>query len=610
MCGIAGFVECEDDDRPGLLHRMTRALAHRGPDDSGHFLDDRAGLGMTRLAIIDIAGGHQPKSARDGDLQVVFNGEIYNYRALRKELVERGHIFDSDCDSEVVARGFEQWGPAAFRRMEGMFAIAVWDRKSRRLTLARDRIGKKPLYVWPEGRSLAFASELKALAAVRSWPALDDQAFADYLRLGFVPAPRSIWRGIHKLPGGHVTEWEDGRIRTWPFWELDRQAPDVRPSDPVEALRGRLHTSVGRRLVADVDVGVLLSGGIDSSLVAWTASEQHPGIHTFTVGFEDPAIDESGPARALASALGTTHHETRVTATDALSLVHELPDIFDEPFADASALPTLLVSRFAAEHVKVVLGGDGGDELFSGYTRYERFARMLRLQGFLPRSSRRLGRHLLPSSNRLARQAGTVLDRWGDSPATTYLNAIGITPPSLLEALLGRRPESSPEVVSSFEEAFTASPDRAPRYADLACYLPDDVLAKVDRASMSTGLEVRAPFLDTELVEWATRLAPDCLGVPGSKSLPRALLATRFPELSRRPKQGFGVPLESWLRGPLRPLVDDLLSPSSLAGHGLVRHEPVERLRARIGTPGWPVAGTFWALLVFQLWYQRWAGTA
>jgi asparagine synthase (glutamine-hydrolysing) len=589
---------------------MTSLLAHRGPDGSGHFFDGCAGLAMTRLAIIDIAGGQQPKSARDGDLQVVFNGEIYNHRALRRELVALGHAFESDSDSEVVARGFDQWGPEAFRRMHGMFAVAVWDRKSHRLTLARDRIGKKPLYVWIEKGSLAFASELKALAAVRAWPAVDQQAFADYLQLGFVPAPRSIWCGIHKLPAGHVAEWKDKTFHSRPFWELDRDAPDLRPDDPVEALRERLHASVGPRLVADVEVGVLLSGGIDSSLVAWTASQQRPGVHTFTVGFEDPELDESGPASALATALGTTHHQIRATASDALAIVHELPAIFDEPFADASAVPTLLVSRFAAEHVKVVLGGDGGDELFSGYARYEKFARMLTLQRMLPHPSRRLGRHLLPSSNRLVRQAGTVLDRWGDSSASTYLNVMGIAPPSLVEALLGRPTTASPAVVTSFEKAFIASPHRAPRYADLACYLPDDVLTKVDRASMSTGLEVRAPFLDTELVEWAARLAPECLGALGSKSLPRALLATRFPELSRRPKQGFGIPLESWLRGPLRPLVDDLLSTSSLALHGLVQDEAVKGLRARLGTPGSSAAGPVWALLIFQLWYQRWASSS
>lgn len=398
-------------------------------------------------------------------------------------------------------------------------------------------------------------------------------------------------------------------MSTRPFWQLERHAPDVDPSHAVESLRTMLQASVGRRLIADVDVGVLLSGGIDSALVAWTASQQHPGIHTFTVGFDDPALDESGDARNLAAALGTSHHQTTATATDALALVQELPVIFDEPFADASAIPTILVSRFAAEHVKVVLGGDGGDELFSGYTRYERFDRMLRLQKLVPRSTRRLGRYLLPSSNRLAQKAGTVLDRWGDSPARTYLNVVGLTSPSLVEALLGRPATASKQLAASFEEAFTESPNRAPRYADLRCYLPDDVLAKVDRASMSTGLEVRAPFLDTELVEWAARLSPGCIGASGAKSLPRALLATRFPELSRLPKKGFGVPLKSWLLGPLHPLVDDLLSSASLASHGLLRPEAVGRLRTLLDAPGSSVAGPVWALVMFQLWHERWVAT-
>ncbi len=606
MCGIAGFVDRGAPDREILLRRMTGAIGHRGPDEDGHFIDDLAGLGMKRLSILDVAGGSQPKQARHGELQVVFNGEIYNHQALRAQLQERDHRFESASDSEVVARAFEEWGSEAFRRMHGMFAIAVWDRTSRRLTLARDRIGKKPLYLWPHGQWLAFASELKALAPLRPWPAVDRHAFAEYLHLGFVPAPRSIWEGISKLPAGHVAEWEDGTLRTRPFWQLGHEGPELDPGDPVGELDRRLHAAVGSRLVADVDVGVLLSGGVDSTLIAVAAAEQHPGIHTFTVGFEDPALDESGPARQVAAALGTTHHETRATAADALALVQDLPGIFDEPFADASALPTLLVSRFAAEHVKVVLGGDGGDELFNGYNRYERFAAMLRLQSVLPPSARRLGQHLLPSSHARVRRVGTLLDRWGDTQAGTYWNAIAITAPSVLRGLLVE-PSAAPEVPASFRVAFTAPPHLAPRSADLACYLPDDILVKVDRASMSTGLEVRAPFLETELVEWAARLSPTCLGSPGSKALPRALLATRFPELSRRPKQGFVVPLEQWLRGPLQPLVRDLLSPSSLAEHGLVQSASVERLVGRLGSAGPAVSGPVWALLMFQLWYQRWA---
>ncbi|CAA9214094.1 MAG: Asparagine synthetase [glutamine-hydrolyzing] [uncultured Acidimicrobiales bacterium] len=606
MCGIAGFVDGETADRRHRLHRMTAALRHRGPDDDGHFLDEVAGLGMTRLAIIDLDGGSQPKSSRGGALQTVFNGEIYNYRALKKELQGHGHLFESDSDSEVVARAFEEWGAEAFSRMHGMFAIAVWDRSSQRLTLARDRIGKKPLYLWPRGRWLSFASELKALAAVGPWPGIDERAFAEYLHLGFVPTPRSIWSGISKLPAGHVAQWEDGRLRSWPFWELERDRPALDPVDPVPELDRRIHRAVGCRLVADVDVGVLLSGGIDSSLVAATAAEQHPGVNTFTVAFEDPSLDESGPARALASALGTTHHETRATDADALALVQDLPGIFDEPFADPSSIPTLLISRFAAEHVKVVLGGDGGDELFSGYERYQRFGRMLRLQEILPQPARRLGRHLLPSSHRVVRQAGTLLDRWGDTPAATYWNVIAITSPSDLRRLLAH-PEAAPTVPASFVDAFAAPLDRAPRYADLSVYLPDGVLAKVDRASMSTGLEVRAPFLDTELVEWATRLGPRCLGAPGAKALPRALLAKRFPELSRRPKQGFGGPVDQWLKGPLKPLVQDLLAPSTLAEHGLLQATAVERLVGGMDTIGPAVAPPVWALLMFQLWYERWS---
>ncbi len=608
MCGITGFVDLDAPDRAGLLERMVATIAHRGPDDRGQFLDDRAGIGMTRLSIIDLAGGHQPKSAAGGQVQVVFNGEIYNYKALQTELADLGHRFESQSDTEVIARAFEAWGERSFGRLDGMFAIAVWDRRDRRLFLARDRLGKKPLYVWHHGRSLAFASELKALAPAGVLDTIDHTAFAEYLHLGYVPHPRSIWQSVAKLDAGHFAVFAGGSLRVERFWELpELDGVGDNGGDPVEGLRRRLSDAVRRRLLAaDVDVGVLLSGGIDSSLVAWMASEHHPAIHSFSVGFEDPDLDESDAARTVATALGTTHHEGFVTAKEALGAVEDLPTVYDEPFADASAIPTLFVSRMAREHVKVVLSGDGGDELFDGYERYRKFARLLRIARLVPPQAQRVAPRLARSKLTFPSRAGNVLSTLDRSPGSTYRNVVGILTPALVEEVLGARPDLS-EISASFDAAFTAGTARGPRLADLAYYLPDDILVKVDRASMSTGLEVRAPFLDTELVDWAVALAPSALGERGEKRVPRALLATRLgPEITQRRKQGFSVPMARWLLGPLRPLLDECLSPPALRAHGLVRPQGVAELVRRLEGGRRAMETPLWGLLMFQLWYDRW----
>ncbi|MBV8462978.1 MAG: asparagine synthase (glutamine-hydrolyzing), partial [Acidimicrobiales bacterium] len=530
MCGIVGFVDLAAPDRRGVLRAMQDAIAHRGPDGRGDYLDGRAGLAMTRLSIIDLAGGDQPKTAREGDIQIVFNGEIYNYRGLQAELTRRGHVFESASDSEVVARAFAEWGADAFTHLHGMFAIAAWEVGAGRLTLARDRIGKKPLYVWRRGTELAFASELKAFFPLGRSLEVDRQAFTEYLHLGYVPDPHSIWLEVEKLPPGHVGQFEHGNWLTRPYWHLNVEPAGVavESSDPVDELHGRLSNAVADRLVADVEVGVLLSGGVDSSLVTWLAAEQHPRIRTFSVAFDDPALDESAHARAVASDVGTDHNETLVTASEALKVVEELPTVYDEPFADSSSVPTLLVSRFAAEHVKVVLGGDGGDELFNGYHHYWAFDRITRLRRAVPGPLRRLGRPLARSRGSFLSRGGNVLDLMDDDPATTYRNVVSILAPGLLTAAVSD-PVTLDELAASFRSAWGLGPERVPRTADLAHYLPGDILVKVDRASMSAGLEVRAPFLDTALVEWAFRLSPATIGPPGAKAIPRALLARRFP---------------------------------------------------------------------------------
>lgn len=604
MCGIAGFVDLESADRAGALRRMVEVLRHRGPDGTGEFLDPRCGLGMTRLAILDIEGGAQPKTAAGGDLQVVFNGEIYNFAHLRRDLIERGHRFDSRSDSEVVARAVAEWGEDAFARLHGMFAIAAWNRRTSTLLLARDRVGKKPLYVWLRGRSCVFASEPKALRSTGPLPTPSDESVETFLHLGYVPSPHSMWPDIAKLEPGHVATFARGVYRSRPYWEPP--IGTTAPADAASELGELLRAAVADRLVADVEVGVLLSGGIDSTLVAQAAAAEGR-VRTFTVAFDDPRADESRVAATVAQALSTHHHELRATAADALDMVDAMVETFDEPLADPSILPTMLVAQLARQHVKVVLGGDGGDELFDGYARYRDFRRMLALQRAVPKALTRAAPRLLRGPVPALRRVGLMLDRYEATPAMTYRNLAGRMTPSALESILGRTPNLEPASVP-FRDAYVAGTRTGPMRADIATYLPDDVLAKVDRATMRCGLEARAPFLDTRIVEWALCLSPTALGPAGHKRIPRELLRRTFPDLAGRPKHGFDVPLRAWLLGPLAPVVDDCLGAGALRSHGFLHPPGVADLRAQLarGVPG--AAPAVWTLVTFQLWHRRWCG--
>ena len=603
MCGIVGIVG-DVSDAASTVRSMAAAIAHRGPDGDGFFTAPGVALGMRRLAVIDLAGGDQPKEAAGGSLHAVFNGEIYNYRELRRELVGGGATFDSDSDTEVLVKAFAAWGDDAFRRFHGMFAAAIWDSRTRQLTLARDPFGKKPLYVWRRGAILLFASELKALARAFPPPDIDRQALTEYLHLGYVPSPRSIYAGVRKLRPGHVATYADGHLAEAPFpWARPGTSPPDEPA--VEGLRRRLTTAVERRLVADVEVGILLSGGIDSSLVAWAASGLHPGLRTFSVRFEKPEKDESSFARMVAATLGTRHEETVVTAADALALVDELATIYDEPFADSSGIPTTLICRAASQRVKVVLAGDGGDELFSGYPRYAE-PPWLRAARPLRRAVPGAVEDLALSRNQLASRVGNVAALVGASRSATYLRRSAVTSRPIVAALTGAGADLS-DIEGRVESAFRDDPVRGPQLADLGLYLPDDLLVKVDRASMSTGLEVRAPFLDLDLAAWALALDPTTTGPPGTKALPRALARLHLPAaVADKPKQGFSVPLATWLRGPLRDELLAALAPDELARTGLVRPRPVATLVERLDQGRKGVAGVLWSLFVLQRWHATW----
>ncbi|KZD00610.1 asparagine synthase (glutamine-hydrolyzing) [Oceanibaculum pacificum] len=640
MCGIAGLWDRRRRLSPSALAEangaMTAALARRGPDDEGRWEDAEAGiaLGHRRLAIIDLSpAGHEPMVSADGRLVLTYNGEVYNFPDLRRELAAAGASFRGDCDAEVMLEGFARWGVAAtVEKLVGMFAFALWDRRDRTLTLGRDRLGKKPLY-WGEADGLLlFGSELKALAACPHWRReIDRDSVAAFLRHAYVPSPHSIYRGIHKLPPGCLVEIPaEGEPALTRYWDLESVAlaglADPLPEQPeaaLDLLEPLLRDAVARRMVADVPLGVLLSGGIDSSLVAalMQAGSDRP-IRSFTIGFQDSDLDEAPLAGAVARHLGADHTQLYLTEADARNTVPELPEIYDEPFADASQIPTLLVSRLARGQVTVALGGDGGDELFGGYHRHRIGEGLWRKVAEVPRPMRKVASALLkmPSSSAWAKVAEQLPARYRppmlgdkvgklaailplDGPDAMYRRLVTHWPAaeSLVPGAGGRL--SIPGDLS----ARMPDPFHRARLMDAAGYLPDDVLTKVDRASMACGLEVRAPLLDHRVAALAWRFPKALLHRDGKSKWPlRQILARHVPaDLFERPKAGFSVPIDGWLRGPLRDWAESLLSAEALARDGLLQEKPI-RAAWRAHQDGARDHGNqLWAVLMLQAWRQR-----
>lgn len=630
MCGIAGFVNGSAGPAdPAVLARMTGTLAHRGPDGHGYHLDGPVALGHRRLAILDVAGGAQPMANEDGSVWVSYNGELYNEIELRADLSRRGHRYATDCDTESLVHLYEERGPEFVAALNGMFALALWDGPRRRLILARDRMGQKPLYYasLPDG-GLAFGSEPKALLAHPGVDrGLDPAGLARYLFYEYLPAPHSIWRGLHKLPPGHRLVWERGSITIERYWSAPLPDPEADDSDAAfaptaAAFWDRFRAAVGRHRRSDVPLGVFLSGGVDSSSVAAAVCELEPGagVHTFAIGFEDPSFDESEPARAVARHLGTDHHERVCSAQTVLDLLPEVAGWLDEPFGDASVLPTHLLSRFAREQVTVTLGGDGADELLAGYPTFTA-ERAARLFGRLPGPAQRLtgaavGR--LPVDHRnfsldfklkqFLRGAGAPMplahQRWLGSFTGLELRDLLVEPPAIdVEA-------------EHLARAAAIAPGADPLTHSLRLYqdtyLPEDILFKVDRASMACGLEVRAPFLDAELVEWLAALPSRFkYGRGQTKRLLKHAVAGRLPQsVLSRPKKGFGMPVARWLRGPLGRLLDEQLGPDRLRAQGLFRPEAVARLVREHRDGRRDHRKPLWTLLMFQLWSDRWQPTA
>jgi len=644
MCGIAGAAW----NRPELvidrdvLTRMTTAIRHRGPDDAGFFFSaDQAlpsqtlssqafsssqtqcALGHRRLSVIDLSGGHQPLSNEEGTVWTIFNGEIYNYRELREELIANGHRFATSSDTEVIVHLYEELGPRCVEKMRGMFAFAVWDQTRGRLLLARDRLGQKPLFYRAEAGRLLFASELKAILQVPGVPRVVRPESLDlYLTYQYVPHPVSIFEGFSKLPPAHVAIWESGTLTVQRYWEAP-YAASPGPALPVEKwqkeLRGTLTEAVRLRMRSDVPVGAFLSGGVDSTIIAglMQSLSERP-IHTFSIGFQEKEYDERRFARMAAGHLKTEHHEY-VVKPDALGILPRLIWHYDEPFSDSSAIPTMTLSEVTRKFVTVALSGDGGDELFAGYPRYQAVhlaGRFDRLPGWLKQI---LGLRIwqqIPTST-TQRSAGRRIKRFiealSQSPEQRYLRWIGIFDKQLRSQLYTpefRRTLNGFDSSEFLLSAYASCPNRdfvtRTTCVDVQTYLPCDILTKVDLASMSVALEARSPFLDHAVAELAARMPVELKFQPGhgKKILIETFSDLLPPEIQTRPKMGFGVPIDHWMRNEYRNLLGAVLLSEQALDRGLFQRREIERLISDHQSRRWDHAYRLWNLLCLELWHR------
>ena len=648
MCGITGFIDfakaSSEEHLRSLAAAMANTLTHRGPDGGDAWADAGAGvaLGHRRLSIQDLSpAGRQPMHSADGRYVIVFNGEIYNFRDLQQELAALGHGFRGHSDTEVLLAAIVQWGlPQTLPRLLGMFAFGLWDRQEQTLFLARDRAGKKPLYYGRCGNSFLFGSELKAL---RRHPGFEDEidrdALAGFLQHSWVPGPRSIYRAIRKLPAGcSLALGAGGEPLIQAYWDAaevarsgEREPFQGSMTDAADELERLLLDATERRMISDVPLGALLSGGFDSTTVVSLMQRlSDRPVKTFTIGFDEADYDESVHARAIVEHLGTDHTELTVTHDDALEVIPQLPEMYDEPFADASQIPTYIVSRLARSRVTVALSGDGGDELFAGYKRYRRALRDARRWSGMPGGLQLGVARLLRAGERLGWRVlqpppgADSMPGWRRFAAGLDRNAATLTTsdPVRLFARLRARTDSGAALVPGAHDidyplgdvaaaANLAEPMQGMMLYDFTSYLVDDILVKVDRASMAVSLEVRSPFLDHRVVEFAWRL-PLALrwGERGSKLVVRELLKRYVPPaLTERPKAGFGVPVGEWLRGPLRDWAESLIDPGRIRSQGLL-DEPGVTTLWRQHLCGWrDHSDVLWSVLMFQAWLDNESAT-
>jgi asparagine synthase (glutamine-hydrolysing) len=652
MCGITGFWQVPGQgeiDLLALTRRMAAQMEHRGPDDADEWVDAQCGLGFgfRRLAIVDLSPtGRQPMVSASGRYVIIFNGEVYNFAAVRAELEKMHRQFRGGSDTEVLLTAIEEWDlPSAIKRFVGMFGFALWDREERALHLVRDRLGIKPLYYgWQDDRFL-FGSELKALAAHPAFQGeIDRDALALYMRHGYVPTPYAIYRDIHKLPPGTILtlrSQDDVEATPEPFWSAREvaEAGHVHPftgseSEAVAALDALLRDSVALRMIADVPLGAFLSGGIDSStVVALMQAQSARPVKTFTIGFHEAGYDEAAHASAVATHLGTDHTSLYVTPEEAQTVIPRLPTMFDEPFADSSQIPTFLVSQLARRHVTVSLSGDGGDELFGGYNRYFWGQSIWGKIGRVPAGARALGSRALTAlspdgwDRQFARLDPLLPDGLRQrTPGDKLHKLAGVlaaeNPEELYRGLVSQWNRTQDIVVGAIEpptaitdrSRWAALPDFTQRmmFLDLISYLPDDILAKVDRASMAVSLEARVPLIDHRVVAFAASIPLSMKIRNGQgKWLLRQVLDQYVPrELIERPKMGFGVPIDTWLRGPLRAWAEELLDARRLQAEGFLYPAPIrQKWQEHLsGSRNWQYP--LWTVLQFQAWRECWAPTA
>lgn len=641
MCGLAGLFDRGAREAGQVLERRVQAMAdalrHRGPDDAGVWVEEEAGiaLGHRRLAVVDLSpAGHQPMVSADGRWVITYNGEIYNFQEIARELEAAGRPPRGNSDTAVLLEACAFWGVrAAVERCNGMFAFAIWDRRERCLTLARDRLGIKPLYWAQFGEVFLFGSELSSLRAAGGWsPEVDPASVAAFLRFAYVPAPASIHRGVSKLPPAHLLVVPPvGAPRLERYWNmLDvavhglAQPLDLGPDAAADRLEDLLRDAIGRQMMSDVPLGAFLSGGTDSStVVALMQAQSNRPVRTFSIGFPEAGFDESGHARAVARHLGTDHTELVVTAADALAVVPALGRLYDEPFADSSQIPTLVLSSLTRRHVTVALSGDGGDELFCGYNRYLSVPAIWRRIGRLPRPVRCAARsglelmgpggwealaRLIPASRRPPEIADKVRKALGcldaDGPDEIYRRLVSQwqNPPTLTAA----DAEAPSPVFTARGDALPDDPVARMQYLDAATYLPDDILTKVDRASMAHALETRVPLLDHRVVEFAWRLPRRMLvDEGGGKAVLRRILHRHVPRsLTERPKTGFGVPIGAWLRGPLQDWAESLLSEGALHASGLLDPRPIRKAWTAHLAGRQDLQHPLWAVLMLQAWLK------
>ena len=620
MCGIAGFVGGEARSAPeahAVIQQMCDVIEHRGPDDEGFYVEADVALGMRRLSIIDLVTGRQPISNEDGSIWIVFNGEIYNHQELREELIQRGHSFRTRTDTEAIVHLYEDEGERAVERLRGMFAFAIWDQREHKLFMARDRVGKKPLHYALVRDTLIFGSEIKSLL---QHPMISREAnleaILDFLSFGYIPDPITAFRGILRLPPGHTFTFKNGRIQTQRYWDFDycgeaERRPAHDENYYVERLRELIAESVRLRLMSDVPLGAFLSGGIDSStVVAMMAHHMGQPVKTFSIGFSESDYDELAYARTAARHLRTEHHEFVLTP-DLCRLVEEIVWHHDEPFADASSIPTYVVSKMAREHVTVVLSGDGGDELFAGYDRYAAHQKREKFER-IPSFARRL---MLRTSRLLPRSAygKNFLRNVALDPAARYVDYISYFSEDIKSDLLPigtRHAFGGHDSAEAFRKVF-AVPSSADRldhllYLDAKTYLPGDILTKVDRMTMAHSIEARVPLLDHKLIEFVQTI-PASLKLFRRESkyiLKKAVVGLIPQEIINRPKQGFGVPIRKWLNYELRELLYDTLTGKCARERGLLNQSAVQVVLDEHRRGRRDNSRHLWGLLTLELWYR------